>query len=92
MSKKHKETYDVTMDAANDALARIKNFYALHPMPKDDKEEGDSVAFYFGKYIEIVINGWKDIEISRHPYNYNWQMAVHSDKSPATLRRIYNKK
>lgn len=87
-----RETYDITNDAANDTISRIKAYYDSHPMPDDDEENGDSVAFYLDEYIEQVIKGWKDIENSRHPYDYNKQMAEHSDRSPATLRRIYNKK
>ena len=90
MSKNRKETYDITMDAVNDALARVENFYASHPMP--DKGVGDSVAMYFDTFIEKFTKGWRDIEKKRHPYDYNHQMVVNSDKSPATLRRIYNKK
>jgi hypothetical protein len=90
MSKNCKETYDVTMDVVNDALSRVKNFYALHPMPKEG--EGDSVAFYFKIFTEQFVMGWKEIEYTRHEYDYNRQMAEHSDKSPSTLQRIYNKK
>lgn len=87
-----KQTYDVTIDAANDTLARIKAFYDAHPVPKDEKDEWDNVAFYLDEYTKLVFTGWKDIEITRHPYDYNKQLAEHSDRSPATLRRIYNKK
>ena len=86
MGKIYKETYDATLDAALFTLARFDQFYASHP----DLE--DSVAFYFEVFIELVVKGWKDKEYLRHPYNYNVQMADHSDKSPRTLRSIYNKK
>jgi len=87
-----RQNYDITPDAANDTLARIKAYYDSHPMPEDNEDEGDSVALYLDEYIELVVKGWKDLEILRHPYDYNKQMAEHSDRSPATLRRIYNKK
>ena len=86
MSKKFKETYDATMDVASFALAQFDQFYASHPDPED------SVAFYFDEFMDYVIKGWKDREYMRHPYDYNAQMAKHSDKSPRTLRQIYNKK
>lgn len=86
MSKKHKETYDATLDAVTFTLSRFEQFYASHP----DLE--DSVAFYFEVFTELVVKGWKDIEYLRHPYNYNAQLADYSDKSPRTLRHIYNKK
>ena len=92
MSKHCQQTYDITTDAANDTLARMKAYYDAHPMPKDEGDESDSVAFYFDEYIERVITGWRDLEYLRHPYDFNRQMAEHSDRSPATLRRIYNKK
>jgi len=89
MSKNRKETYDITMDVVHDALSRVKNFYASHPMPKEG--DGDSVAIYFKVFTEEFVKGWKDIEYQRHEYDYNQQMTEHSDKSAATLRRIYNK-
>lgn len=88
MSKTYKQTYDVTMDAVNDTLSRIKTFYAAHP----DPQNGDSVAFYFKVFTEQLVKGWRDIEYLRHAYDYNRQMSQHSDKSPSTLQRIYNKK
>jgi hypothetical protein len=92
MSKKCKITYDATMDAVKYTLIQMKNFYLEHPMPQKDDEEEDSVTFYFDIFIENVVKGWKDLEYVRHPFDFNRKMAEHSDISPATLRRIYNKK
>ena len=90
MSKNKKETYDITMDVVNDALVRMDAFYAAHPMP--EKGEGDSIAIFFNDLTEKIVLGWKEREALRHPYDYNRQMANHSDKSPSTLQRIYRKK
>lgn len=89
MSKNCNETYDVTEDAVNDTLSRMKAFYDTHPV---EKNPNDSVAFYEDRFFRLIVKGWKEMECTRHPYDYNHQMAAHSDKSPATLRRIYNKK
>lgn len=89
MSKHCNETYDATRDAAEFTLNMFDEFYATHPV--EDNEE-DSVAFYFDEFVEFVVKGWKDREYKRHKYDYNHRIAQHSDKSPATLRRIYNKK
>ena len=89
MSKNRNETYDVTEDAANDTLSRMKEFYAKHPAAENQE---DGVAINFGRYMELVVKGWKVIEYERHPYDYNRQMAKNSDRSPAALRNYYNKK
>ena len=87
MSKNHHETYNVTKDAANDTLSRMKAFYNTHPI--EDNPE-DSVAIEFDTFIELVVKGWRDMEYIRHPYDYNRRMANHTDRCPATLRQIYN--
>ena len=92
MSKYKQLTYDVTSDGANYILTQMKNFYRTHPMPEKEGEPVDSVAIYFDVLFEKVIKGWKELEYERHPYNYNHQMAEHTDKSPRTLSSIYNKK
>ena len=92
MSKYKQLTHDVTLDGANYILSQMKNFYRTHPMPEKEGDPEDSVAIYFDVLFERVVKGWKDLEVARHPYTYNRQMAEHSDRSPATLRSYYNKK
>ena len=92
MSKNRRENYDLTMDAVNDTLSRMDAFYSAHPMPENTSEEGDSVSMYFDVFIAEFVKGWKTREYTRHPFDYNHQMAVHSDRSPASLRNYYNKK
>ena len=87
MSKNCNETYDVTIDAAKDTILRMQAFYDAHPVTENPD---DSVAIEFDFYMELVIKAWRDMEYQRHPYDYNSRMAEHCDKSPRTLRNIYN--
>ena len=50
------------------------------------------IRFEYKQFEQETIKGWSDLMKSDHPYDYNYKLTISQDKSPATLRRIYNKK
>ena len=80
-----KKMYDLTDLSVEDFLKRVDE-YVLSGGDVAD------IVYSFRSYERACLKGMHKYFIKQHPYDYNAKMALSTDVSPATLRRIINKK
>ena len=80
------ETYDIT------SLMILIFFIVIYLIRLTKRVKASRIRFEYKQFERETIQGWCDIMKIDHPYDYNTKLDISTDKSPATLRRIYNKK
>ena len=50
------------------------------------------IRFEYKQFERETIQGWSDLMMSDHPYDYNTKMATSTDQSARKIRYIKNKK
>ncbi len=86
MNERKEETYDIT------SLMILIFFIVIYLIRLTKHVKASRIRFEYKQFERETIQGWCDIMKRDHPYDYNTKLDISTDKSPATLRRIYNKK
>lgn len=80
------ETYDITSSMI------LIFFIIIHLIRLTKHVKVSRIRFEYKQFERETLRGWCDLMKTDHPYDYNTKLDISTDKSPATLRRICNKK
>ena len=89
MKEREEETYE-TFDIT--PLMILIFFIIIYLIRYIKHVKVSRIRFEYKQFERETIQGWSDLMKSDHPYDFNTKLSISQDKSPATLRRIYNKK